>query len=221
MQLRHVLAVSSFAIALPVASISAQSSEPTAGRWSFSLGVDPTNFDLHPPEGAYGQGAQARMVANLARSWQSANSKWTRHISLMLGRDATRSVQPFGFSGGTFGPLCDCPMRFSRRYAGITAGASYDVIRVSRFTPYITGGMGFYVNGYRRSPANPFLTLAEVPLYENGADSHDAFSLGANGGIGLKIRLGSHELFLEQLIHQFDISQPGIGVNPFNIGIRF
>jgi hypothetical protein len=39
--------------------------------------------------------------------------------------------------------------------------------------------------------------------------------------VGLKVRLGSHELFLEQKIHRFDISQPGIGVNPLSIGIRF
>jgi hypothetical protein len=222
MQLRHVLAVSSFAIALPVASISAQSTEPTTAKWSFSVGVDPTNFDLHPPEYIQGgQGVQARMVANLTRSWQAANSKWTRHISLMVGADASREVQPFGFSNGQFGPLCDCPMRVSRRYGGLTAGASYDVFRVSRFTPYITGGTGVYVNGYRTSPVNQVLTPAEVALYTNGADSHDAISLGANVGVGLKVRLGSHELFLEQKIHRFDISQPGIGVNPLSIGIRF
>ena len=219
MQIRQVFAVSAFAIALPLASVSAQSTAPESGKWSFSLGVDPTNFDLHPPKFNPGEsGAQARMVANLTRSWQSGNSKWTRHISLMLGADAPREVQPF-FVG--VGPQCDCPMRVSRRYAGLTAGASYDVLRVSRFTPYITGGTGFYVNGYRRSPVNDFLTPAEVPFYLNGADSHDAFSLGVNGGVGLKVRIGSRELFFEQKVHQFDISQPGIGVNPFSIGIRF
>ena len=223
MHIRHTFAVGTFAIALPLASVSGQNTEPAAGKWSFSLGVDPTNFDLHPHQlSPRESGAQARMVANLTRSWQSAKSKWTRHISLMVGADATREVQPFGYSGGTFGPTCDCPMRVSRRYAGLTAGASYDVFRVSRFTPYITGGTGFYVDGYRRSPVNNFfLTPPEVPLYTNGADSHDAFSLGLNGGVGLKVRLGSHELFLEQRIHQFDISQPGIGVNPFSIGFRF
>jgi putative component of membrane protein insertase Oxa1/YidC/SpoIIIJ protein YidD len=219
MQIRQVFAVSAFAIALPLASVSAQSTAPESGKWSFSLGVDPTNFDLHPPEP--GAGVQVRMVANLTRSWQSANSKWTRHISLMVGADASRQVQPFGPSGGVYGPTCDCPMRVSRRYAGLTAGLSYDVFRVSRFTPYITGGTGFYVNGYRRSPVNEVLTPAEIPLYLNGADSHDAFSLGVNGGVGLKIRIGSRELFLEQKVHQFDISQPGVGVNPFSIGIRF
>jgi len=190
MQLRHVFTISSFAIALPLASVSAQSTEPAAGKWSFSLGVDPTNFDLHPPEYNGGpSGAQARMVANLTRSWQSGKSKWTRHISLMVGADAPRQVQPWVFSSGGIGPLCDCPMRYSNRYGGLTAGVSYDVFRVSRFTPYITGGTGFYVNGYRRSPVNDFLTPADAPLYLNGADSHDAFSLGVNAGVGLKVRL--------------------------------
>jgi len=222
MQLRHLFAISSCAIALPLASVSAQSTEPAVGTWSFSVGVDPTNFDLHPPKFSPREsGAQARMVANLTRSWQSGKSKWTRHISLMVGADASRQVQPFVFSDTGLGPLCDCPMRYSRRYGGLTAGASYDVFRVSRFTPYITGGTGFYVNGYRRSPVNDFLTPAEAHFYLNGADSHDAFSLGVNAGVGLKVRLGSHELFLEQKVHQFDISQPGIGVNPLSIGIRF
>jgi hypothetical protein len=222
MRIRHVFAVSSLAIALPLASASAQTAAPATASWSFSLGVDPTNFDLHPPQFSPREsGAQARMVANLTRSWQSGRSKWTRYISLMVGADAPREVQPFVFSGGQFGPACDCPMHISRRYTGLTAGVSYDVFRVSRFTPYITGGTGFYVNGYRRSPVNGFLTPADVSLYQSGADSHDAFSLGANAGVGLKVRLGSHELFLEQKIHRFDISQAGIGVNPFNIGIRF
>jgi hypothetical protein len=173
MHLGHVVTAGWFAIALPLVSVagqstsSTQSAAPDPARWSFSLGVDPTNLDLHTPE----PGVQARMVANLTRSWQSGSSKWTRHISLMVGADAPREVQPFG----ALGPLCDCPMRFSRRYAGITAGASYDLFRVSRFTPYIMGGTGFYVDGYRRSPVRDILTPSEAPFYANGADSHDAF----------------------------------------------
>ena len=110
MRIRYVLAVSSFAIALPLASVSAQNTAPEPAKWSFSLGVDPTNLDLHTPE----PGVEARMVANLTRSWQSGNSRWARHISLMVGADASRQLQPIMIS--PFGPPCDCPMRFSKRY---------------------------------------------------------------------------------------------------------
>ena len=113
-------------------------------------------------------------------------------------------------------------MRFSRRYAGLTAGASYDLFRVSRFTPYITGGTGIYYNGYRRSPVRGFLTPSELAFYQNGGFAQDNFSLGANAGLGLKVRIGSHELFIEQMLHDFDVRNHWIGgVYPLNIGLRF
>lgn len=216
MHVRYVVAVSSLAIALPLASVSAQSTAPEPEKWSFSLGVDPTHLDLHTPD----PGVDARMVANLTRSWQSANSRFARHISLMVGTDAPREAQPGLIS--PFGPQCDCPMRFSRRYAGLTAGASYDLFRVSRFTPYITGGTGIYYNGYRRSPVRGSLTPSELAFYQNGGFAQDNFSLGANAGLGLKVRIGSHALFIEQMIHDFDVRNHWIGgVYPLNIGLRF
>ena len=93
MHLRHAVTLGWFASALPLASLSAQSASSTQGtapdpaKWSFSLGVDPGNLDLHTPE----PGIDARAVANLTRSWQSRNSKWARHISLMVGADAPHS----------------------------------------------------------------------------------------------------------------------------------
>jgi hypothetical protein len=215
MQLRYVLAVGSFAIAAPLARLQAQSAAPAPGNWSFSFGIDPSNFDLHTPE----PGVQARMVANLTRNWQSANSKFGRHISLMVGLDAPHEVQPALIS--PLGPQCDCPMRFSRKYAGLTAGASYDLFRVSRFTPYVTGGTGIYYDGYERAPARGMLTTSELPFYENGGFSGHRFSVGANAGLGLRVRLGSRELFVEQAIHEFDLGRRGLGVAPLSIGIRF
>jgi hypothetical protein len=221
MSFSHVASVACLAIALPLASMIAQTTSSTPSResdqsrWSFSLGADPTRFDLTKPE----SGSQARMVANLTRSWQSAGSRWARHVSLMLGGDAPVVVQPWILGLTSAG--CDCPMRISQRYAGFTAGASYDVFRVSRFTPYVTGGTGLYYNGYGRTPVREILTPEEIPLYTNGGSAQSKFSVGVNAGLGLKIRLGSHDLFIEQMFHKFDINQPGIGVYPLNVGIRF
>jgi hypothetical protein len=221
MHLRHVVTAGWFALTLPLASLSAQttsstpSSAPDQATWSLSLGADPTRFDLTNSS----SGSQARMVANLTRSWQSAHSRWTRNISLLIGGDAPVQVQP-GIMG-LFGPQCDCPMRITQRYAGFTAGVSYDILRVSRFTPYVAGGTGIYYNGYQRSPVRDFLTPEELPFYTNGGFAQSKFSVGANGGLGLKVRLGSHQLFIEQMFHRFDINQPGIGVSPLNIGFRF
>jgi len=224
---RYAVAASSLAITLPLASVSAQSppsaqtpppaqsTAPEPAKWSFSLGADPSNFDLHraPP------GMEARMVANLARSWQSAHSRFARHIVLMVGADLPVEAQP-GIIG-LFGPQCDCPMRVSRRYAGLTAGASFDLFHVSRFTPYVTGGTGIYYYGYRRSPVNASLTPSEVEFYQSVGFAQDYLSLGANGGLGLKVRLGSHDFFFEQMLHSMDLNRRGWAVAPLNVGIRF
>jgi hypothetical protein len=220
MHIRYVVAISSLAIALPLASIAAQTTTPSAqtttpepAKWSFSLGADSRYFDLNTPE----PGINARMVANLTRSWQSGNSRWARHISLMVGADAPRDAQPgipslFGL------PQCVCSMHVSRRYAGLTAGASYDLFRFSRFTPYLSGGTGLYYSGFRRS-IDGVLTPSELAFYGRGLSRND-FSLGVNAGLGLKVRLGSHELFIEQMLHRFDIGGR-TSVYPLNIGIRF
>jgi hypothetical protein len=210
MHVRYVIAVSSLAIALPLASVLAQTTTPEPAKWSFSLGVDPTHFDLHTPE----PGVEARMVANLTRSWQSGNSRFARHISLLIGMDAPRQSNPIGDTP------CDCPIRYSARYAGLTAGASLDLLRVSRFTPYLTGGTGLYYGRYGMTPANGYLTTRELRFYPNGF-SQSSFTLGVNGGFGLKVRIGSRELYVEQVLHSFDANHLGTGVNPLNIGIRF
>lgn len=222
MQLRYVVAASSLALALPLATVSAQTTAPSAQStapdtvtWSFSLGVDPTSLNRNTPD----PGIDARMVANLTRSWKSWNSHWARHISLMVGTDAPREVQPGIFAPG--GPCTDCAMRTTSRYAGLTAGASYDLFRVSRFTPYLAGGTGIYYTTLSREPADGILTPSELALYQNGGFYQHNFSVGLNAGLGLKVRIGSHELFVEQMVHRFDIGTLGIGINPLNIGIRF
>lgn len=213
MQARYVAAIGFLAIALPLASISAQGNAPdtVTGRWSFSLGVDPTNLSLHTPE----PGVDARMVANLTRSWQAQNSRFARNISLMVGTDAPRQITP------SSDPQCACTMRLSRRYAGLTAGASVDLVSVSRFTPYLKGGTGVYYTRFGRAPADGMLTPAELRLYQNGGFGQSDFSLGVNGGLGMKVRIGSHELFIEQALHAFDVRHLNVGVYPINIGLRF
>lgn len=230
MRLRYAVAVSSLALAVPLASVfaqtttpstqtitsSAQSTTPTTARWSFSLGADPTAFDLHTPE----PGINARMVANLTRSWQSGHSRWTRNISLMVGGDAPHDASQgiplfFGLQ------QCACSMHLSRRYAGLTAGASYDLLRVSRFTPYLSGGTGLYYSEFGRS-TDGVLTPGDLAFW--GRDfSQSHISLGVNAGLGLKVRLGSHELFIEQMLHHFDVQNHywSGSIAPLNIGIRF
>jgi hypothetical protein len=208
----RVIASVGLAASLPLASGFAQSAPlPEPPKWSFSLGVDPTTLDLHTPE----PGVDARMVANLTRSWQSANSRFARHISLMVGTDAPRKFNPDPVE-----PQCDCWMSVTRRYAGLTAGVSYDVLRVSRFTPYLKAGTGIYYNSYANGPSSGLLDPVLLAYYADGF-SERRFSLGVNGGLGLKVRLGSHEVFIEQMLHTFDVSRMGTGVYPLNIGIRF
>jgi hypothetical protein len=212
MDFRRSVAISCLAVVMPFVAVFAQSAPPSEPpKWSFSLGVDPTTLDLHTPE----PGVDARMVANLTRSWQSANSRFARHISLMVGTDAPRKFNP-----NPVDPQCDCWMSVTRRYSGLTAGVSYDVLRVSRFTPYLKAGTGIYYNSYANGPSSGLLDPVLLAYYADGF-SERRFSLGVNGGLGLKVRLGSHEVFIEQMLHTFDVSRMGTGVYPLNIGIRF
>jgi hypothetical protein len=210
MRTRHVFAVSSLAIALPFTAVSGQSTVPEPLKWSLSLGVDPTHLDLHTRD----PGVDARMVANLARSWQSPGSRFARHISLMMGADAPRERSL------SSDPQCNCGQSISRRYAGLTAGASYDLFTASRFTPYLKGGTGIYYTTLRTEPTSGILTPSQLALYPNGF-YQNGFSVGANAGLGIKARFGSRELFIEQMLHAFDIGVLSRGVYPFNIGIRF
>ncbi len=209
MRIHYVLALSSLAVSMPLASGIAQSAPvPEPPKWSLSLGVDPTHLNLQTRD----PGVDARMVVNLTRSWQAANSRWARQVSLMVGTDAPRkfSTDPYR--------QCDlCWFNVNRRYAGLTAGLSYDLPRVSRFTPYLKGGTGVYHETYETVPSLSALTPATLPYlwYQSG------FSLGANAGLGLKARFGSHEFFMEQVLHAFDVRHFNRGVYPFNIGFRF
>jgi hypothetical protein len=210
MNCRLVIAAGCLAAALPFTSVSAQEAAPVEpGKWSLSLGIDPTNLNLHTRD----PGVEARMVANLTRSWQSSNSRLARHISLMVGTDAPRKMNP------SSDPQC-CWMNITRSYAGLTAGASYDLVRASRFTPYVKAGSGIYHSTLYRGPSDGALTPAELAYYRNDF-GQSGFSLGVNGGLGLKARLGSHELFIEQMLHAFNVRQLDKGVYPLNIGIRF
>ena len=204
MHIRYVV-VSALAAVLPLASIAGQSITPEPGRWSLSLGLDPTHLDLNTRD----PGVEARMVANLTRSWQSANSPLTRHISLLIGRDAPRQFQP--------DQTCGCWWRVSNSYYGLTAGASYDLFRASRFTPYLKAGTGVYYTRQSTEPANNQVLVSQLPLmsYRSG------FSLGANGGLGLKVRIGSHEFFVEEMLHAFDVRRLDKGIYPLNFGLRF
>jgi hypothetical protein len=205
MHVRYVVIVSSLAVALPFASVFAQITTPEPPKWSLSLGLDPTHLNLNTPD----PGVDARMVANLTRSWQSANSPLARHISLMVGRDASRQFQP--------DQTCDCWWRVSNSYYGLTAGASYDLLRASRFTPYLKAGTGVYYTEESTEPVDNQILARQLYLlnYRSG------FSLGVNGGLGVKVRIGSHEFFVEEMLHAFDVRHLDKGVYPLNIGLRF
>ena len=67
-------------LTIPLATSSAQSDSVQPTKWSSSLGVDPTDFDLRTRD----PGVHLRAVGNLTRTWQSPGSRFGRHISLML-----------------------------------------------------------------------------------------------------------------------------------------
>lgn len=192
------------ALLLPFSTALAQTApreEPP--KWSLSLGVDPGALNFDGPAGT-----EARMVANLTRIWQAPGSRFSRHVSLMVGTDAPQHMsvdQP---------PYCaGCSSRFGRSYGGLTAGGSVDLFRLSRFTPYLQGGAGIYYDNSTSKLINPAASTLVLHSSE--------FSFGLNGGLGIKARFGSHEFFVEQLLHTFQVNPIGRGVHPLNFGIRF
>jgi hypothetical protein len=173
---------------------------PSPPKWSLSLGADPTAFDLRTRD----PGVDLRMVGNLTRTWQSPGSRFARHISLMLGADAAHSQE------NCYG----CWTRVGKSYAGLLAGTSMDLFKVSRFTPYVQSGLGLYYTRLRADVTGA--GLIPNPMYDRSR-----LSLGVNGGIGVKARLGSHEFFIEETLHAFDVRQIDRGVYPLSIGFRF
>ena len=195
----RLTAVVAFACAIPFATASAQSEPVEPLKWSLSLGADPTSFDLRTRD----TGVQAHVVGNLTRIWQSPDSRFSRKISLMLGGDSPRSQEN----------CYQCWERAGKRYAGLTASTSVDLFRVSRFTPYVQTGAGIY---YTRLTSDVNGVFIPSPSYDR---SH--FSFGINGGLGIRARLGSHEFFVEQMLHAFDVRVSDKGVYPLNFGFRF
>ena len=127
----------------------------------------------------------------------------------MLGADAPR-----GFAESGINPGVDV----SRRYAGLTGGLSYEMFRVSRFSPYLTGGAGLYRDELRSSVHCD--NFACTPTQQS-ARRIGRTSLGINAGLGMNISLGKRVFFIEQQLHAFDLRRFEQGVNPFSFGIRF
>ena len=188
-------------LTIPLATSSAQSDSVQPTKWSLSLGVDPTDFDLRTRD----PGVHLRAIGNLTRAWQSPGSRFGPHISLMLGGDSPQSQE------NCYG----CWNRVGKRYGSLTAGGSADLFRLWKFTPYLQAGTGAYFTKFT-GQVNGGAYLIPNPMYDR---TH--FSLGVNGGLGIKARLGSHEFFVEQMLHAFDVRRHDTGVYPFNFGIRF
>jgi hypothetical protein len=196
----YTVTMLALALGAPLATLSAQSAPPEPSKWSLSLGVDPTDFDLRTRD----PGVQARVVGNLTRTWQALGSRFGRQISVMFGADSPRSQE------NCYG----CWERVGKRYVGLTAGSSLALFRLSRFTPYLQTGAGIYYThlGGNVNGAN----LIPSPSYDR-----NRFSFGVNGGLGIKAKLGSHEFFVEQMLHAFDVRISDKGVYPLNFGIKF
>src|SRR3954454_17793064 len=161
-----VSAALALALTVPGAAALAQLDTTSLPKWSLSLGVDPSHFNLNTREA----GIDARFVANLTREWQAPGSRFSRHVALMAGADYPRGSNTcYGCSSG-------------RQYAALTAGVGVDLFRVSRFTPYLKTGAGLYYTRFtaNTSGAGPFVT----PMF-----SPNNFSFGVNGGLGIKAKL--------------------------------
>ena len=196
--------LSAVALTLLVASValaqsdSAPSSKTEPPKWSLSLGIDPTRYNSTTPY-------DSRIIGSLTRGWQNPGSRFSRELSLMAGT--------YSLSGN--GVICGvCGGSSSERYLALTAGSSAELFHLWRFTPYVHGGAGLY---YRRFSASNWYTGGVSTSHVTMND----FTLGINGGFGIRARVLSHEFFIDQTLHAFDFRALNRGVYPFSIGIRF
>jgi hypothetical protein len=176
--------------------------------WALSVGVDPTHFDLRTRD----EGVDARFVLNLTRSWKTSSPAVRTHVAFMLGADAPR-----GFRLDPTGPRYSV----SRRYGGLTAGASYEFLRHRRFRPYVSGGSGIYSEGSKTTPRCATEAHACTPGEVTFLSERSTLSLGMNAAFGIRTRLQGWEVYIEQAFHSFDVQHPERGVYPFTIGVRF
>jgi hypothetical protein len=186
--------------ALPLAALPAQSDSSSATKppkWELSLGADPTDFSTA------GQ-LRAHFVSTLSRNWQNAGSRFSRHLSLMVGSDA-----PYNTRQSCYGCWSN------KQYAALTAGVAADLFHVGRFTPYLHTGTGLY---YTHVGAHATTLGGDAVVF---SPARNEFSLGINGGLGLKARIFSHEFFIDQTLHAFDVRRIDHGVYPLSIGIRW
>lgn len=129
---------------------------------------------------------------------------------------------PRGFRD-TDGSLCGgCDVNMSRRFASAGVGATLQLRRSSRFSPYLTGGTGIYHNRFAaQSPldctSDFTCTTGGKPFYLRQSTST---SLGLKGGVRVSFRVGAREFFVQQSAHVFDF-RGGQTVFPLSVGIRF
>ena len=194
---------------LPLSPISAQSdstasSSTQAPKWEFSLGADPTDLDLRTRD----PGVDLRFVSTLTRNWQRTGSRFSRQLSLMVGADAPRGTGPSFLCYG-------CWSRVTKQYVGLTGGLAADLFHAWRFTPYLHTGAGVYYThlGGGMSTFDGANWVARPPRKD--------FSSGVNGGFGVKAKLFSHEFFIDETLHAFDVHTIDRGVYPLSIGIRW
>lgn len=201
------------ALSAPLFEGSAQTpSTETSSNWSLSVGTDISHLDLRTRD----PGVDARFIGTLTRSWATRFEKLRLNAELMGGLDAPR-----GFRDRD-GTLCGgCEVNTSRRFASAGVGATFHLLRKSRFNPYVTAGTGIYHNrSGAQSPldcSNSTCNARSNPFY---FWQRNTTSFGLHGGAGVSFQLGGREFFLQQSAHAFDVRQ-GMIISPLSIGIRF
>lgn len=186
--------------ALVAQSDSLSSPAQETPKWAFSLGADPTQLDFRTRD----PGIELRGVATLTRTWQNPGSRFSRQLSLMAGADAPRTMT------NCYG----CWARVTKQYAALTTGMAADLFHAWRFTPYVHTGAGVY---YTRLSGS-------LSTFDGGPSirpPRNDFSFGISGGLGIKARLFSHEFFIDQTLHAFDVRTIDRGVYPLSIGISW
>lgn len=211
--MKFTVAFTVAAVTAPLIQAAAQASNTEApSKWSLSIGIDSRQFDLRTRD----PGVDATFIGVLSRSWTTRFEKLSIKAELMGGLDA-----PSGYRDRD-GTLCGgCDINRSRRFASAGVGATFHLLRKSRFNPYLTAGTGIYnERAAARSPLDCHFGYCITGGRPYFIWQKNVTSIGLNGGVGVSFRLGGREFFVQQTAHAFDVRQ-GLVLFPLTLGIGF
>ena len=191
--------------AAPSLGQEAASREEWNGKWSASVGIDPTKTDgsLNLSE---------NFAAAIAKQWSRSGSRIGFRAQLSTGREPA-TLRAFNVL-----ECGDCVLKQIRRYQELSGAAVLTFRNNHSFRPYILGGPGIY------RVTTSYFARGVVIGNGNNPSTSSVWSLGLTAGVGASLKLFGKDFFIEQRIIWPQATtgyRTGPVPVPFSIGVKF